>query len=273
MKTQIIAVSILAGLVFSARATIITHDPYSMAQNAVHEVINIVKYAGTQIKTTETALNTLRTYEQQVVQLARLGNPAALRALPGVSTVAELYGTGQQLMYNYQSWQQYLNPQRYQGDMNYILSSYRQPNWQGYSTYSGYNVAPSQGLYQFDTARYNIAQAGSDELKQLEQQRQRLEQQRDVAMQSLQSASTDAQVKKYHGVLDGLNGALAEIGARANEVAHRVAIKAQQINAGQQVYSASQAEQRAAAAYKGIDTDLQALPADNFREMHLWSGR
>src|SRR6267378_644127 len=169
MKTQIIAVSILAGLVFSARATIITHDPYSMAQNAVHEVINIVKYAGTQIKTTETALNTLRTYEQQVVQLARLGNPAALRALPGVSTVAELYGTGQQLMYNYQSWQQYLNPQRYQGDMNYILSSYRQPNWQ--------------------------------------------------------------------------------------------------------VYSASQAEQRAAAAYKGIDTDLQALPADNFREMHLWSGR
>ena len=71
----------------------------------------------------------------------------------------------------------------------------------------------------------------------------------------------------------GLNGALAEIGARANEVAHRVAIKAQQINAGQQVYSASQAEQRAAAAYKGIDTDLQALPADNFREMHLWSGR
>jgi hypothetical protein len=50
-----------------------------------------------------------------------------------------------------------------------------------------------------------------------------------------------------------------------------VRLKNQQIGAGQQIYQASQAEQRAAAAYQGIDNDLSALPSDNFRQGILWN--
>jgi hypothetical protein len=144
-------------------------DHAHIAQDAAHEVINIIKWAGTQIKTTETAVNTLRTYENTVLQIARMGNPAALRALPGISTIAELYNTGQQLMNDYQSWQSFLNPRRYQADINYVLSAYRQPTWNGFIASGGYSIQPNQGLYQWDTARYNIAVAAEEELKQLEQ--------------------------------------------------------------------------------------------------------
>ncbi|SRR6266446_867727 len=244
----------------------VVYDPINHTVN----IANLIRDAETAVKSTETALNTLGTYENTILQVARLGDPAALRSIPGVSTIAELYGTGQRLMSDYQRWQGYLNPKRYQQDANYILGSYSQPQWNGYSTYSGYNVGPAQGLYQFDTARYNVATAADDELKRIEEQRQRLETQRDTALQGLQSATTDAQVKKYHGVLDGLNGAIAELGARANEVAHRVTIKGHQIQAGQQIYQTSQAEQRAAAAYQGVDQDLRLLPADNFRQTRVW---
>ena len=189
-----------------------------------------------------------------------MGDPAQLRNLPGVSDVAALYSSGQQLMYEYQSWQRYFSPQNFQYDMNSILSSYRLPTWNGFTTQSGVLVTPLPANYQFNTARWNIANDAQQQLAQLEQQRQKLEKQRDQALSSLQSATTDSEVQKYHAIVNGLNGALADVSARANELAHQVALKGQQLNAGQQVYQASQAERQAADAYHAIDMDLSALP-------------
>ena len=241
-------------------ATMIVWDPGLSAQSAGQEAVNLAKWIKTELDTANTALNTLHTYENTIVQLARMGDPAQLRNLPGVSDVAALYAEGQQLMYEYQSWQRYFSPQNFQYDMNSILSSYRLPTWNGFTSQSGVLVNPLPANYQFNTARWNIANDAQQQLAQLEQQRQKLEKQRDQALSSLQSATTDSEVQKYHAIVNGLNGALADVSARANELAHQVALKGQQLNAGQQVYQASQAERQAAAAYHAIDMDLSALP-------------
>jgi hypothetical protein len=270
MKIQIISFLLLAGWAMEARATIPVIDYSHIAQDAGNEVVNLGKWIKTEVDAAQTQLNTLNTYENTVLQVARMGNPATLKNLPGVSTVAELYSIYGQLTRDYQQIQDFTNPQRYQNDLNYILSTYRQPNWNGFASASGYNISPLQGNYQFSTASWNVANNVEQQLSALDHQRQRLQQQRDAALQSLQSASTQSDVQKYHAVLDGINGALAEVGQATSELYHRSALKAQELAAGQQIYNASQAEQRAAAAYRGIDTDLSALPANQFRQGAQW---
>jgi len=253
-----------------AGATLVVWDPGNAAQNAAHETVNLAKWIKTELDAAATELNTLHTYENTIVQLARMGDPAQLRNLPGVRDVAALYSSGQQLMYEYQSWQRYFSPQNFQYDMNAILSSYRLPAWQGFTSQSGVLVTPLPANYQFSTARWNIANNAQQQLATLEKQRQKLEIQRDQALSSLQAATTDSEVQKYHAVLNGINGALEDVSARANELAHQVALKGQQLNAGEQVYKASEAERALATDYQTIDAGLNGLPLGSFRQPVFW---
>ena len=78
MIKQIPTLFSLVTLGISAQASVIVHDPGLAVQDAAHEVVNLAKYAVTATKQTETALNTLNTYENTVLQVARMGSPAAL---------------------------------------------------------------------------------------------------------------------------------------------------------------------------------------------------
>ena len=163
-----------------------------------------------------------------------------------------------------------MNPQRYQADMNSILAAYQLPKWNGFTASNGLPVLPGQGMFQFSTGSYNIANNAQQQLRSLDQQRQKLQQQRDQALSSLQAATTTSDVQKYHAVVDALNGAIAEVSQAEQELYHRTALQNQQLQAGHQVYQASQAEQRAAAAYQGIDLDLTALPINDFHQITRW---
>ena len=270
MRKQIILSFILSALVFKASATMIVHDPGLTIQDAAHEVVNLAKWVKTEVDGAQTQLNTLNTYENTVLQVARMGNPAALRSLPGVSTVAELYQIYGQLSRDYLIAQSLLNPKRYQADMNYILSSYQLPQWKGYSTANGFPVLPGQGLFQFSTGSWNIANNALSQLETLDQQRQRLQRQRDQALSSLQAATTQSDVQKYHAFLDSLNGAIAEVSHAEQELYHRTALQTQQLQAGQQIYNASQAERRAGADYQSVDTDVMALPTSGVHQTLNW---
>ena len=182
---KLASVLVLVACVFvqrSAHCTMVVWDPGLSAQEAGQESVNLAKWIKTELDAAATELNTLHTYENTIVQLARMGDPAQLRNLPGISDVAALYSSGQQLMYEYQSWQRYLSPQNFQYDMNSILSSYRLPTWNGFTSQSGVLVTPLPANYQFNTARWNIANDAQQKLAQLEQQRQKLETQRDQAL-------------------------------------------------------------------------------------------
>jgi hypothetical protein len=270
MRKQIILSFILSALVFNARATMIVHDPGLTIQDAAHEVVNLAKWVKTEVDAAQTQLNTLNTYENTVLQVARMGDPAALRSLPGVSTVAELYQIYGQLSRDYVSTHALLNPQRYRNDMNYILSAFQLPQWNGFNNSNGLPVLPAQGLFQFSTGAWNVANNSLEQLKVLDEQRQKLQQQRDQALSSLQAATTQSDVQKYQAVLDSLNGAIAEVSHAEQELYHRTAFQTQQLQAGQQIYNASQAERRAAADYQSVDTDVLALPTSGVHQTLNW---
>jgi hypothetical protein len=255
---------VLFVLALKAHAGLPVIDYSHIAVSVGNEVVNFAKWAKTEVSSAQTQLNTLQSYENSVVQLARMGNPAALRSLPGISTVAELYGTGKQLQYDYASWQGYFNPQRYQSDFNSILTSYQQPNWQGYT------YAPVQGSYQFDTARWNITDAAQQQLKQLEQRRQTLEQQRDAALQAVQAGGDQSTVQKNHAALDGLNGALAELASQEQSVLQQVQLKQQQLQSGQNVYQTAITEQRFQQSRASVDVGLNALPMQAYDTPARW---
>ena len=157
MKKQIVSLLVLTGLAFQAGATLPVVDYSHIAQDAGNEVVNFAKWAKTEVDQAQTQLNTLQTYENTVLQVARFGNPAALRSLPGVSTVAELYQMYGQLSRNVATAEALMNPQRYQADMNSILAAYQLPRWNGFTASNGLPVLPGQGMFQFSTGSYNIA--------------------------------------------------------------------------------------------------------------------
>ena len=60
-------------------------------QYGVAEVVNYANWAAQEANAAATELNTLHSYEQEVIQLARLGDPAALAQLTGVNEITSLY--------------------------------------------------------------------------------------------------------------------------------------------------------------------------------------
>ena len=242
----------------SAKATLPVVDYSHIAQDAANEVVNLAKYAQTEVAAVQTQLNTLQTYENTILQVARMGNPAALRAIPGVNTVAALATVGQQLQSDYLAWKSYANPQNYQATLNSILSAYRQPTWNGFSGAAG-QIVPSQTTYQFPVSSWNIASEASQELAKLEAQRKDLEVQRDEVLRALQSATTASDVAKYHGALDGINGALASISGREAALHNQTVYDNQQVQAAKEVSHAAEAERMEASMTNATDQEFQAL--------------
>jgi hypothetical protein len=114
MRKEILIIAGVFSLAFRAMATMSVIDHAHIAQDAANEVVNLAKYVTTATKQTETALNTLNQYEQMLLYVARFGSPGALRNIPGVSSVAELYELYGRLTRDYQQAQALLNPQRYE---------------------------------------------------------------------------------------------------------------------------------------------------------------
>jgi hypothetical protein len=212
-ETLLILLGALPLTVGTACATLPVVDYSHITQDAGNEIVNFAKWAKTEVDQAQTEINTLKTYENTILQVARMGNPAALRAIPGVTTVAELATIGQQIQNDYVAWKNYTDPQYYRATFNSILSTYKQPTWNGFAGLAG-QIAPSQTAYQFPVSSWNIASQASQQLAKLEAQRKDLEMQRNEALRALQSATTASNVAKYHGALDGLNGALANISGR-----------------------------------------------------------
>ena len=82
MKKQLISLIVLGGLALRAGATLPVVDYSHIAQDAGNEVVNFAKWAKTEIDQAQTQLNTLQTYENTVLQVARFGNPLRCGVCP-----------------------------------------------------------------------------------------------------------------------------------------------------------------------------------------------
>jgi hypothetical protein len=248
MKT-LIAFGILALASMSARATMVVIDPTKLAQDAGNEITNLAKWTKTEVDAAQTEINTLKMYENTVLQVARMGDPAALRNLPVVGTIAELAGSGQQLLREYNQIQALTNPQNLKGNLSAVQSAYGLGNWNP--------LAP--GAYQFPAASYQVSQTVQDQMAELEKQRQTLEQKRDQTLQAMQSATDQSTVQKLTGALVGVNGAIAEMGAREQALAQKSQLQRQQLEAGQAVQRQQITETTAAGFSYGVGSEMDQL--------------
>lgn len=272
MIKHIIAFSVYAWCA-SANAYDVVYDPINHATNIGDEIVNLIKWSATQVSTAQTELNTLNTYENTVLQVARMGNPAALRSLPGVSNVAELYQIYGQLTSDYQEIQSLTNPQNFQANFNSILATYKQPPWNGFRSANGLNIQPNQGSFQFPVSDYNVAANVQQQLTQLDQKKQVLTQQRDTALQSLQSATDQSTVQKFHSIVTALNGAIADINQSEQQLFNQARLQQTQNVAAEQIYRAAQKEETQAADYQAIDQGLNGLPLGNLQTPVLWGSK
>jgi chromosome segregation ATPase len=236
-------------------------DVAHILSDNIHQVLNYAQYL-------ETQANTLRQYETQVTEIARLGDLSQLRNLPGVSEVGQLYSDYQQLQNSYQQLQGAYDPRNFQVDVNSILSSYKNPNLN--VLLSSGSVSMNQGNYQFGTQQYKEVDIYEQQLKQLESRRQALQQQRDAAFQGAQGAATDAAMKQYQASINALNGALADVNAEANEIAQRASLKSQQIFAAKQVYQEAIKDGNATVFSQSVQSQLNQMPNSNYGKPAYW---
>jgi hypothetical protein len=256
-----------------ARASTIVYDPINHATAVGNEVVNFAKWAASELHEAATELNTLNTYENEVLQLARMGDPAALRSLPGVSNIAELYQIYGQLNYDYQRIQGLTNPQNLQANFNSILATYKQAPWNGFTALNGVNVQPNMGAFQFPVNDYNVGQNLTQQLSQLDQKKATLTKQRDSTLQSLQSATTQSDVQKYHAALDALNAAIADVNQSEQQLFNRGRIQQSQNTSAQQIYQQAQVQRTQASDYNVIDQGLNGLPLGHMQTPILWGSQ
>jgi hypothetical protein len=270
MRKRILALAVIALLAVRAHGQEIVYDPVNHATSILDEVVNFAKWSASEIQEANTQLNTLNTYENTVLQVARMGNPANIQSLPGVSNIATLGAIYGQVQTDYTQLQSLSNPANFQTNFNSILTTYRQPTWNGFTAANGTTILPNQGSFQFATSSYQAAQTVQQQLTTLDQKKATLTQQRDQALSSLQSATTTSDVQKYQAAVTALNGAIADVNASEAQLVQHGKLQQGQAMAAQQVYQAAQTEQQAAAAYQAIDFDMSQLPSGNFRQLSLW---
>ena len=256
MKRRIILVSALLLCARIAPANLIVHDPVGWVQYGVSEVINYANWAAQEANTAATELNTLHSYEQEVIQLARLGDPAALARLTGVTEITSLYRDYAMISSDIAQMKNAVNPQGFQSQFNSILATYKQPNWQGVITYGGGQFLPTAGNFQFAAASYSAAQTAQQTIASLTAQRQSVQTQRDSALQSLQAATTQSDVQKWTATVQALNASMTHIDAEIQQVIEQAKLQQAQNAAAQSVYSATQREQIAASLQNGFEQDL-----------------
>lgn len=234
MKKAIASFITLIALVSQSFSTLPVVDYSHIAQDAVNEVVNFVKWTGTQVSALATQVNTLNTYTNSVTQLTRYGNPAYYTSqIPGISSVSQLANSGMTLWQNYERVKGMINPQQYSSTAYGVLSSFGQPSWTNMTSPMGIATTLNQGNLQFQTSQYAIVTQISTLINQIEQQKQVIQQQLYNDTQLMNSCTDSSGVQKYQAMITSLNASLAELNAREQTLHGQANLLMQQINAAQ----------------------------------------
>ena len=266
--------AVLFVVLSSARGTLIVYDPVNHATNISNEIVNFAKWAETEVQAAETQLNTLNTYEQQVLQVERMGDPKTLTAnLPGVAnlqTLSQIFTQGEK---DVTDWAAFVNPQSWKMTAESIMNVYGQPAFNGFTASNGVHVGAAQSLFQFSTANYNTAAGAQQTVQRLTQQLQTQTQQLAAATASLQAATTTADVQKYQGVIAGLHSAITATQAALEQAKFSQQLQTQQNNSAQQITREMQAQQTEAEDLQAIDQGLTGLPVGQMNQPILWGSQ
>jgi hypothetical protein len=256
MKKVIVSVLTLAAFVSQSFSTMVVHDPVIMAQNAVSEIANYLKYLQTQVQSLDQYTTQLQQYSNQITALTRYGNPAALTNIPGMQAVGQLANTGMTLMRDYSTVQSLINPQRYQATVGQIMAAYSQNPFNNTTSALGVMSQLNQGSNQFYTSQYEVVSRINILVGQIEQEKQTVQNNIAAVTAEMQGATDSSTVQKLHAMLSSLQMSLAELNAREQSLQQRAALLLSQISAAQGVYRSVQDTQNGANFQSAMESGL-----------------
>src|SRR5208282_1182638 len=259
---------------FHAWATDIVYDPINHGTNIANEITNLVQWTETEVHAAATDLQTLNTYEQEVLQAERMGDPRTLTAnLPGIQnlqTLSEIYSQAQK---DVADWSAYVNPQSWKMTADQILAIYGQPGLTMFTASNGVRVGTAQSLFQFQVSDYNTAYGAQQTVSRLNQQLQTQTQQLAQATSAMQAATTQSEVQKYQATISALHASIDAVKAALAQAELSEKLQTQQNNAAGAITRAAQAQATEAADLQVIDQGLSGLPMGNFEQPQLWGGQ
>ena len=281
MKKIICTLVLCAALALPAGAVYPVYDAPLHIQTLGDQIVNYAKATAAYIKQTEqyiaehtTALKEIQQVENEIVQLERMGDPKAYGMnLPGVGVItglAQIYQQGRQDVEDVAS---FVNPQAAKVTAEQIMGLYDQ-SLNGLTTSGGFYIPPEQGLIQFSTSNYNVAQTTIDKIDPLTQQKLQLTQARDAAIAAMKAASDQSEVQKDQAIITSLNGALADVDASIQQAAAISNLQMQKNQAAERVYQSSVTVQSVNTLNASVKTEIGTMEglSTGYGDAPHWGG-
>jgi hypothetical protein len=258
--------------VFRAWGVDVVYDPILHSTTVADQVVDFAKWAESETHEANTDLQTLNTYEQEVLQVERMGDPKALTAnLPGVSNLQTLGQIYTQAQKDITDWSAYVNPESWKLTADNILQNYQQPELIEFTGANGVRIGAAQSLFQFQVSNYNTEAGAQQTVAALNQKLQTLTQQLAQATSAMQAATTQSEVQKYQATISALHASTDATRAALQEAELSEHLQTQQNNNAQEITRSNQAQTIQAADVQAIDAGLNQLPLGNLDTPQLWN--
>lgn len=259
-KASLIMTGILC-VALTSRAVLPVTDYGLIIQSEINWVQGFAKQVLQYEQELQIQINTLNTYEQEVVQVVRMGNPATYIS-PIINDVNQVVGglssTEQSLVSQYEQLESLASPQTYQNTMNSVMSQFQLPQWTGNVSTLGIVTTPCQANYQFQTAQYSAEIQTQKLIQSIEVQKAEIIKSISTLNSAASSATTTAEGQKLQSSIAVLQAALSSLDSRESQLRQQALMFSQQISSAQALYKTAQAEQMAAGFQQAQEAGLSS---------------
>lgn len=266
LNFPLVAISILLLFTNTGYSVLPVVDYAGNIQNEINAIkgyilqgYQYIKEGEIDINTNLTALRELQQVENEILQLARMGDPTMLITLPGISNIVTLEQIYQQFQKDVADLTALANPANVTVDYQQILQQYGLTGFNGFTSGWGIKTSVPNFMIQFDQSSYDVSYAASQKIQTLVTQKQALSTQRDQAM-ALESAATDTETRtRYHNQVMSLSAAIADINASIDQAIHLQNLQQQQIQAARGLNQTSNTLQAASIFQQDAENGVASM--------------
>jgi hypothetical protein len=259
---------VLCSLASAAHAQLTVYDPINHATAVTNEVVNFAKWTSTELHAAATELNTLNTYEQEALAVARMGDPRTLTAnLPGIQNIVTLSQIYAQVEKDYVDISAYANPQSWKLTAQAIMNTYQQPSLAPFAAKPG-----AQPLIQFSVSNYNSSANTLQSVQALQAKLKTLTDQLSAATTSLQAATTQSAVQKYQGIIEGLHASIDATNGAITLAKFQNELQTLQNNSAAHISQVAQTAAVVNSDQATISQGLTGLPVGQMSTPISWGG-
>jgi hypothetical protein len=259
-KKAVITYTVLC-IALTANAVLPVTDYGLTIQSEINHIQSFAKQVLQYEQELQIQINTLNTYEQEVLQVVAMGNPMTYIS-PIVGDVQQVVGglatTERTLVGQYQQLESLASPQTYLNTLNSVMGQFQLPQWTGNVSTLGVVTTPFGPNFQFQASQYTVAVQTQRLIQSIEVQKNGIEALIKTLTSEVSTGATTSQVQKLHASISALQVTLASLNNRETQLRAQAAMFNQQVGAAQALYKTASAEQMAATFQQAQENGISA---------------